>query len=190
MLGADHMKPLVEYVARLRLRHPEWQVPDFDPADGGTKASILFLAEKPGPMTDPERPGARKGSGFVSLDNDDPTAETGFTFMAQAGIARCQIVKWNVVPWWDGTRKIRARDLHSGVAEIRELIGLLKRPLGVVLVGNKAQRAKPLLQGSGLRVFCSTHPSPIVKASNRAKWDQIPEQWRTAALELGLPRCP
>ncbi|WP_212036396.1 hypothetical protein [Bradyrhizobium sp. JYMT SZCCT0428] len=34
-----------------RLRRPGVEVPDFDPADGGIEARVLFLFEKPGPMT-------------------------------------------------------------------------------------------------------------------------------------------
>jgi hypothetical protein len=48
-------------------------VPDFDPLDGGVNAQVLFLLEKPGPMAAED--GKRAGSGFISRDNDDGTAE-------------------------------------------------------------------------------------------------------------------
>jgi hypothetical protein len=47
-----------------------WEVPDFDPASDGVKVKALFLFEKPGPMT-----ATAKGSGLLSIHNDDPTAE-------------------------------------------------------------------------------------------------------------------
>ena len=108
LLNSRHMVPLVQYAERLRADQ-DWEVPDFDPVDGGTNASILFLAETPGPMASVDGRGRRKGSGFISLDNDDPTAKTGFDFMVQAGIPRCCIVKWNVVAGGTGPERSRRR---------------------------------------------------------------------------------
>jgi hypothetical protein len=41
------------------------------------------------------------GSGFISRDNDDPTAEATFHFMERAGIPRRDALIWNhpVVGW-------------------------------------------------------------------------------------------
>src|SRR5882672_5086390 len=96
MLGLAHVAPLTAYAAELRQRD-NVQVPDFDPLDGGVNARVLFLFEKPGPMT--AESGPRTGSGFISRDNDDPTAEATFKFMQQAGIPRKLTVIWNIVPW-------------------------------------------------------------------------------------------
>jgi len=101
-------------------------VPDFDPLDGGINAEVLFLFEKPGPMT--------SGSGFISRDNDDPTAETTMDFMAKAGLARERTVTWNVIPWWwNGTTKVTPAELRQGTACVRDLrfgFGLLAFGLG------------------------------------------------------------
>jgi len=35
-----------------------------------------------------------------------------------------------------------------------------------------------------LKVFVSAHPSPKVRATNRAKWDEIPLIWEKAAKAL------
>jgi hypothetical protein len=77
------------------------EVPEFDSLDGGVDARVLFLFEKPGPMT-AEGNGAnrRVGSGFISRNNDDPTAEATFTFMRQANLPRKLTILWNVIPWW------------------------------------------------------------------------------------------
>jgi hypothetical protein len=85
MLILPHMAPLVEYAAELRKRNGV-EAPEFDPLDGGVDAQILFLFEKPGPMT--ARAGRRIGSGFISRNNDDRTAEATYKFMCQAGIPR------------------------------------------------------------------------------------------------------
>lgn len=77
-------------------------VPDFDPLDGGIAAEVLFLMEKPGPRTDNTGAKGHAGSGFISRDNDDPTAEAILRFMEEAGIARKRSILWNTVPWWNG----------------------------------------------------------------------------------------
>lgn len=63
MLHLPHIAPLAEYAERLRMRGLG-EVPDFDPLDGGVEARVLFLFEKPGPMT--AEAGKRVGSGFIS----------------------------------------------------------------------------------------------------------------------------
>src|ERR1019366_4921133 len=75
MLHHPHIAPLTAYAARL-LQRGLGEVPEFDPFDGGVDAQVLFLFEKPGPMTV-----GGDGSGFISRNNDDPTAEATFEFM-------------------------------------------------------------------------------------------------------------
>jgi hypothetical protein len=69
LLSLAHDEPLTSYVHELRDRG-FGEVPYFDPLDGGIKAEALFLFEKPGPQA--------AGSGFISRNNDDPTAENTF----------------------------------------------------------------------------------------------------------------
>jgi len=178
MLDLPHIKPLSDFAADLRIRHGV-EVPEFDPLDGGVNARILFLFEKPGPMTSDEKSG-RAGSGFISRDNDDPSAEATFNFMAAARIPREDTVTWNVVPGWNGTRKITGPELRAGVAEARNLLGLLPHARTVVLVGKKAARAAPLFREAQFKVFESLHPSPLVRASRPEKWGDISRQWADA----------
>lgn len=49
------------------------------------------------------------GSGFISRDNDDPTAEATARFMAKAQLAQELTLTWNIIPWWNGTRRISVR---------------------------------------------------------------------------------
>jgi hypothetical protein len=184
MLALPHVAPLTAFVGELRTRSG-CEVPDFDPADGGVSAAMLFLLEKPGPMTSAERVG-RAGSGFISRDNDDPTAEATFGFMRAAGIPREKTVLWNVVPGWNGTRKVTPPELIEGVAEVKSVLGLLPLVRVVVLVGQKAMRARPLLDAKGVTVFESPHPSPLVRASQPDNWASIPAIWAEAAAAAGL----
>jgi hypothetical protein len=160
----------------LRDAHPTWEFPDFDPLDGGTNADILFLFEKPGPMTS----ATGRGSGFISRNNDDPTAEATFDFMNKAGIPRERAVIWNVVPGWNRTRKVTAAELKAGVVALQGLLPLLPKLQSIVLVGKKAQRALVLVEPLGLRILKSAHPSPLVFASQPNEWHAIPAEWARA----------
>lgn len=176
MLTLPHMQELASYAESLRA--PGLEVPDFDPRDGGVKAQALFLFEKPGPMTAEEGSGKRSGSGFISRDNDDPTAEAIWHFMREAKIQREFTVLWNVIPWWNGTRAVERSELQKGVSELLSLLELLPKLTAVVFVGAKAAKAKPLLQNTKLIAFASPHPSPLVKARWRSRWNEIPTEWR------------
>lgn len=179
MLHDPHIAPLTAYVERLRAQHPGWEFQEFDPLDGGVDADLLFLLEKPGPMTSPKAKAA--GSGFISRNNDDPTAEAIFAFMQQAGVARKRVVLWNVIPGWNGTIKIRAAELRAGVEALADLLKLLPKLKAVVLVGGQARRAAKQVQALNLRVFTSAHPSRRVRNRYRAMWERIPCQWAEAA---------
>src|ERR1039457_843421 len=59
LIREPHIAPLTEFVEALRAEAgPEFQIPYFDPWDGGIEAKVLLLLEAPGPK-------AIK-SGFVS----------------------------------------------------------------------------------------------------------------------------
>ena len=182
MLHMPHVAPLTTYVSQLRDRYQGWEFPDFDPLDGGIEADMLFLLEKPGPMTSPQH--KRKGSGFISRDNNDPTAEAIFNFMQQAGIDRKRTVLWNTIPGWNGQREIAPGEVGAGIEELPNLLELLPSVRAVVLVGNKAQRAESAILSLSRRIFKSAHPGPLVKGPNRALWECIPHQWAEAASEI------
>ena len=156
------------------------EVPDFDPLDGGDGAQALVLFEKPGPMTSIGRGRERLGSGFISRDNDDPTAEATFHFMRKAGLERRVTTVWNMVPWWNGTRAIRADELRAGMNALDNLVVLLTNLRVVVLVGRKAGRARSYLEGRGFPLIESAHPSPIVRDSLPDVWKSIPGRWAEA----------
>ena len=180
-LAEPQIAPLTAYVESLRLRDGK-EYPDFDPADGGIRAEILFLFEKPGPMTVSKGRAKFPGSGFISRDNDDPTAVATFDFMQKAGIDRSRTVLWNVVPGWNGTRNVSAGELREGVEETKKLLKLLPAVKTIVLVGKKAGNALPFLPEDKYEVFQSAHPSPLVRGANRRLWDEIPSIWTAARL--------
>jgi hypothetical protein len=176
MLHESHIEPLTFYAARLR-EGGVGSVPEFDPFDGGVNARILFLFEKPGPMTVLGM--GKAGSGFISRNNDDPTAEATFSFMRTARIDRKLTVTWNLIPWWNGTRKVTGPEVRAGLEALRELIALLPGLRTVVLVGRNAAAAEPFLKlhHPELSVLKSAHPSPLVRAKFPDRWNAIPQTW-------------
>lgn len=180
MLVESHIAPLASYVAGLRRQEPQTEFQDFDPLDGGVGADMLFLLEKPGPMTSPT--GKKVGSGFISRNNDDPTAENVFHFMRSAGIERKRVVLWNVIPGWNSTIKYNVAEIRRGVDEVRHLLPLLSRLRTVVLVGGPARRAHRLLQTArpDLVIHTSAHPSARCFQFNPEQWRAIAGAWEMA----------
>ena len=171
MLWEPHVAPLTAYAADLRARG---EVPDFDPLDGGCNARVLFLFEKPGPKTS-ETGG---GSGFISRNNDDPTAEATLKFMQEANIPRKLTLLWNIVPWWNSTRRITSQELQQGADSVSQLADLLPHLQAVVFVGAKAAGGRPYLKKRPVKLLDSDHPSPLVRARFPDRWRRIPVQWK------------
>ena len=180
MLNLPHITPLRDYAAELRAED-HGTVPEFDPMDGGTTARLLFLMEKPGPMTDDLSQTGKTGSGFISRDNDDPTAEAIFNFMQQAGIAREETVLWNIIPWWNGSRNITPTEVNTGLLQLDGLVDLLPEVTTVIAVGRRAARAKAVVEMRSRAFYCSAHPSPINRAARPKVWRAIPGIWAKAA---------
>jgi uracil-DNA glycosylase len=140
LLDESHVAPLTEFVRRLRAVHGPDSVPWFDPTEAGTEAPILLLFENPG-----RRAHAAQGSGLISADNDDRSAENTWHIFREAGIDRRHaIVAWNIVPWYLGDDRtigtVKAADLDEARPALVELLGLLPRLRVVVLLGRNAER--------------------------------------------------
>jgi len=177
LLTAPHMLSLTAYAESLRERlGSNVFVPDFDPLDGGSNAEFLFLFEKPGPKTD-YRNG---GSGFISRDNNDETANSVFDFMGQIGLERSRTLLWNTIPAWDDSRAFKGFHVRDGIKLLDELLPLLPKLKTIILVGRQAQKARRELEYRGFDVAQSDHPSPLVKARYRQRWEQIPAAWKNA----------
>jgi len=177
MLNEPHIKPLVDYLAKLKAGHPEKDLPDFDPCDGGVFAKALFLLEAPGPKA--------VGSGFISRDNPDPTARNFCGLLQEAGISRSDTLLWNIVPWYvgDGSR-IRAvnnTDIQQSLSYLKDLLFLLHDLKVVVLVGKKAQLAKSqIFQLTDLPLVETHHPSARVFNV----WPYKKDEMRTHLLQI------
>ena len=183
LLDCPRMRPLQDYVNKLRQAYPDVQVPDFDPLDGGVDAQVLFLFQKPSRKTV-----GTTGSGFISRNNNDDTAEATFKFMEEAGIPRERTITWNVVPWWNECNDVTPADrraISAGSHQwLKQLLKLLPRLRAVVLVGTVAQETWPAWLRPDLYVVRSYHPSPRGKTPE--KWRAIPQRWAKVRAVLNM----
>lgn len=140
-------------------------VPWFDPAEAGVDSRVLLVFEAPGPMTNTGN--RRPGSGFISVDNNDQTAENTWRCRVEAGL-HAGALAWNIVPWYLGpaSRKPTAGEVEQGARELLSLMRLLPRLDTVVLSGRYAQAGwrKHLahaLHRPDVRTIETWHPSPL-----------------------------
>ena len=160
MLTSPHIAPLITYAQQIMARlGSNYQIPYFDPCDGGIHSEVLFLLEAPG----------RKaiGSSFISRNNPDPSARNMCTLLDAAGLPRTTTLLWNIVPWYVGSeekiRAVKKSDITTAIPFLKELINFLPNLKAIVLVGRKAQSAKSqIIQLTSARFFESHHPSQQV----------------------------
>ncbi|MFD1148508.1 uracil-DNA glycosylase [Saccharothrix hoggarensis] len=177
LLTAPHLAKLTEFARRVATERKA-DVPLFDPASGGVNAKVLLLLESPGPAS-----ASTTGSGFNSLDNDDPTAANVFTAMAEAGLSRRVCLNWNVVPWYLSNRAPTPAELRAAVPYLVELLRMLTSLKAVVVLGRPAGTGWTLSgRGHKLKVSNAPHPSPLSINRDRAgRWPQLVDAFRQAA---------
>jgi len=188
-LHEPHIAPLTVFVEKLRCeKGAGYEIPNFDPWDGGTAAEVLFLFEAPGPQA--------KGSGFISRNNPDPSANNFFEFNRQIGICRKRTISWNIVPWYigiDGGSRIRpatSEDIETGVLSLNSLLDLLPKLRGIALFGKKAQRGSSHIKKlrPHVRQFEAPHPSLQAINSNPANKIKILNMLKEIAIFLDAPQ--
>jgi hypothetical protein len=173
MLDDPHMRKLTSFAAELH--QPKLAVPDFDPCDGGVKAQALFLLDTPGPKA--------KTSGFVSINNPDETAKNMGAAWQDAGLKRCHVLLWNVVPHYVEKDSTKAQVL-AAVPDTQKFMGKLPDLKVIVFCGGKAWSAKKhlILPPSVVALF-TCHTGAM--AYGHYKRD-IHDTFRTAARLLEL----
>jgi hypothetical protein len=128
---APHVRPVNELVDELCRSGDAW-MPHVAPVHGGVEARVLTVLRDPGPKTQ-----VGVGSGFLCVENDDPTAQTQMELMADAGVTAGDVTPWNAYPWYINAAP-RAGQLEAGVEPLRRLLLLLPRLVAVLLQGNEA----------------------------------------------------
>lgn len=170
------------------------EMPYVDPLDAGTEARVLIVLEAPGPMTNAFN--TVPGSGFISSDNNDATAENLWLARQDAGLVDGVLI-WNAVPWYLGPakRKPRVSEKEAGGAILRELMQMLPELHTVVPLGDHAKAtwkrfARPGL-GTAMRTIESYHSGnqamnqPGLRAHLHAALARAGRDWRPHATANG-----
>ncbi|MFE2558606.1 uracil-DNA glycosylase [Streptomyces sp. NPDC059352] len=134
----------------------------------------------------------RTGSGIISIDNDDVTAQNCWTLRAEAGFPYQESLHWNVVPWYLGTAdRIAApgqTEIQRAAPFLHEVIALLPSPEAVIPMGRKAQAGWAAYQeryAPKVHTLPTRRPSPRVFASRPVARQEILEVLQQAARLLG-----
>jgi hypothetical protein len=138
-----HVEPFNRLVDEI-ITDSEW-VPYVAPQYGGVHARLLALFRDPGPKT---RRGL--GSGMLSIENDDSSAERYSNFLENAGINVQDLMAWNSYPWYIN-RKPNSDELRRGLAPLKRVIDLLPNLKVVMAHGGDAHVA--------WRLFARQYPS-------------------------------
>lgn len=144
---ATHVRPINEMVDALRDQDGRGWMPHVAPWHGGAEARVLSVLRDPGPKT---LDGV--GSGFLCVENDDPTAELQAQIFEGVGIAPRDVTPWNAYPWYIN-RSPKAAELQAGVEVLRQLLELMPKTEVVLLQGNEAQDV--------WRRLLKTHPCAV-----------------------------
>jgi hypothetical protein len=128
---SEHIAPVNQFVDVLA-KEARW-LPYVAPLYGGIHAEMLNVLRDPGPKTQ-----LKNGSGFICLENDDPTAENMCSFLYNAGIDPARTLAWNAYPWYIN-RHPTARELNEGAIVFCQLLKLLPKLRVLMLNGRSAQ---------------------------------------------------
>ncbi|MCU1362772.1 MAG: hypothetical protein JWM55_600 [Acidimicrobiaceae bacterium] len=157
-LREPHVAPLTAFVEGLRT-DDRW-LPFIAPMHGGVEGRMLSLLLDPGRGTLNEG-----GSGMLSIENADQTAETQALLAEGAGVLASDFVPWNAYPWFIG-RVPKKAEISEGTASLLALVDLLSKLEVVLLQGGEAQLAwrmaldaSPDLRRRRLLVIETYHPS-------------------------------
>jgi hypothetical protein len=131
---AGSVAAINRFIDELGAENETGHPPYIPPICGGIDALALSISRDPGPKA-----GGIKGSGFLSIENDDPSAERMGKFLREAGIDYGQVVPWNAYPWYINSDPTAAQ-LIAGVEPLRNLIGLMPRLRVVILHGTAAAK--------------------------------------------------
>lgn len=168
---ATHVEPINRFVDRLASSSDVPRPPYVAPLYGGVNADLLNVLRDPGPMTQEGR-----GSGFICLENDDPTAENMANLLAAVGIPPSRAMLWNAYPWYINKAPTPAQ-LRSGALVLTEVLRLMPKLRVVMLNGRDAQAMWEFarIQGAelpaGAKVISTFHTSrrALLPVAQRAR---------------------
>ena len=200
----EHIAPVTEFISCLSTERPELPgVPFVAPHYGPETARILSLSSNPGP-----RAGGEKGSGLLSVQNDDASAERMLKVYAAAGIRDEDVVPWNAFPWFVHEQLpngLTSDYIEQGVHVLGRFLDLCPNIVSIVAHGGDAHRCAQLLRSSrivgplvrrrGIHTWDARHTSNrafiLSPQQRRDAEEDMVETYRQAMTHAGLlPREP
>lgn len=130
-----HIAPINRFVADLQDSDAGRWLPEVAPMHAGIDALVVSVLRDPGPKTQEDT-----GSGFLCIENDDPTAERQCELFEQNGISARQVLPWNAYPWYIN-RAPNATELKAGADVLYRLLNLAPDCRVVLLQGTHAVHA-------------------------------------------------
>jgi hypothetical protein len=183
-LQAEYIVPITEFVNNLRAERPELAgAPYVAPIYRPLSARVLSLSSNPGPKA-----GGDKGSRFLSVQNDDASAERLLDIYGLAGLPIEDIVPWNAFPWFvhEGFPNGLPRDhIEQGVFVLKRFLHLCPNVVSIVAHGGDAHRSVQMLRSTRF-------VGPFVRRRRIHTWDArhtsnrafiLPPRQRQDALE-------
>lgn len=173
-----HIAPINQLVADLQDPDASLWLPEVAPMHAGIDALVVSVLRDPGPKTQEDT-----GSGFLCIENDDPTAERQLELFEQHGISARQVLPWNAYPWYIN-RAPNATELKAGADVLYRLLNLAPDCRVVLLQGTHAVDAwrrllkqhPTLAHQRGIEAVESIHPG------RQALWTADPAE-RQARLD-------
>ena len=157
-----HIAPINKFVDELQSRDGRGWLPKVAPMHGGVDAQVLSVLSDPGKATQGD-----EGSGFLCVENRDPTAANQCRLFEAHGISPRSVLPWNAYPWFID-RPPNAEQKKAGAEVLCELIDIARSVRVILLQGEQAidvwkrvLKLRPtLVADRQLVVAESIHPSP------------------------------
>lgn len=191
----ENIEPVTQLCLKLQDGVPGSRVPLIDPVHDLDETRIISLQISPSPGT---------SSGFLSLQNDDPTAERLAEVYAAAGLDHKYGMPWNVHPWdlpEEQNTALTPKQIKTGVKPFKQFLELTYRASAVVAHGTQAVNlindfkkvgGDLILRERGIKVYAvraTGGRSFIGSEANQKKWfDEMVAAYTDAMGRAGLRR--
>ena len=141
----------------------------------GISGGIFSLLQDPGGTVHTPSSGAVV-SGFVDIDNDDPTARWCKELYDRLGIPKFTITPWNAYGAYGEQPSMKA--IKKNLPLCQQLLDTAM-PVALVAQGREAQKMAELIRFEG-EVYCVPHPSRRGRASYKGAAQDIETAFQAA----------
>ncbi|RNE64208.1 uracil-DNA glycosylase [Cryobacterium tepidiphilum] len=198
MIYAPQVKAINELCDQLMKELTRFKVPYVAPHYNAETARILALSSNPGPQA-----GGEKGSGFLSIENNDGSAERMGDIWNSVGLSDADVLPWNAYPWHvheSHPNGLTTELIDAGLEPLKRVLELYPRISAVIAHGGDAHRSMrrfvrkndfaSFVHERGIRVWETRHTSNrayILSTHDKAAaLDAVRKAYREAMRFVGL----